>query len=323
MPHTHISHDDRKTIAALLSGGRHNLTEIAAHIGKSPSAVSREVRSRTDPDGTYRAGSADRAARKFRAAANGLRRKIVAGSEALQAVEDGLRRYWSPEQIVGRYRRERGEPLVSPVTIYTYVYRRRKDLVPFLRRADRRRYRRKNGTKQREERREEAKKARIDSRPAVVDGRSRLGDWEGDTIVGQEKTEHVLTHVERKSRFLAADRVRGTAESVLRATLRRFSRYPEKKKLTHTYDNGTTFSAYEELEMKTGMKVFFAHPYHSWERGTNENTNGLLRQFLPRGIFFAGVTQRKLDRFVKLINTRPRKCLDYRTPEEVFNCVSG
>lgn len=323
MPHTHISHDDRKTIAALLQGGRHNLTEIAAHIGKSPSAVSREVCARTDPDGAYRAGSADRAARSLRAAANGLRGKIVAESEALQAVEEGLRRFWSPEQIAGRYRRERGEPLVSPVTIYAYVYRRRKDLVPFLRHADRRQHRRKNGTKQREKRREEAKKARVDSRPAIVDGRSRLGDWEGDTIVGQEKTEHVLTHVERKSRFLAADRVKGTAENVLRATARRFSRYPRKKKHTGTYDNGIQFSSHEEMGKLTGMEIFFAHPYHSWERGTNENTNGLLRQFLPKGMFFAGVTQRKLDRFVKLINTRPRKCLDYRTPEEVFNCVSG
>ena len=322
MPHTHISRDDRKTIAALLLGGRHNLTEIAAHVGKSPSAVSREVGSRTDPDGTYRAGSADGAARGLRAAANGLRRKIVPGSEALRAVEDGLRKYWSPEQVVGRHRRERGAALVSPATVYAYVWRDGRELIPFLRHARKRLHRRRHGTKQREMRREESKKRRIDARPEVVEGRSRIGDWEGDTVVGQEKTEHVLTHVDRKSRFLAADRVRGTAESVLRATLRRFARYPRRKRLTGTYDNGVTFSAHEELEARTGMEIFFAYPYHSWERGTNENTNGLLRQFLPKGTFFAGVTQRKLDRFVRLINTRPRKCLDYRTPEEVFNCVS-
>lgn len=323
MPHTHINLDDRKAIAALLLGGKHNLSEIASRVGKSPSSLSREVRARTGPDGTYRPGAADGNARRLRAAANGLRRKIAAGSDVEREVERGLRRYWSPEQIVGRHRRERGEPLVSPVTIYEYVYRRRKDLVPFLRHADGRPRRRRHGTKVREKRREEAKKRRIDARPAEVEARSRLGDWEGDTVVGQEKTEHVLTHVDRKSRFLAADRVRGTAESVLRATVRRFARYPKWKRRTGTYDNGVTFSGHEEMEARTGMQVFFAHPYHSWERGTNENTNGLLRQFLPKGTFFAGVTQRKLDRFVKLINTRPRKCLDYRTPEEVFNCVSG
>lgn len=322
MPHTHINYDDRKTIATLLLGGKHNQVEIAQQIGKSPSAVSREVHQRTNSTGKYRASFANRQAKNLRAKANGLRRKIVSGNNTHQVIEAGLRKYWSPEQIVGRYRRESGEKLVSPVTIYTYLWREGQELVPFLRQAKKHLHRRRHRTKQREIRREEAKKKRIDERPAIVEERSRVGDWEGDTIVGQEKTEHILTHAERKSRYLAADRVKGTAESVLRATVRRFKRYPKKKKRTGTYDNGVTFSAHEEIEVRVGLQIYFAHPYHSWERGTNENTNGLLRQFYPKGTYFANVTQRQLDRAVKLINTRPRKCLNYRTPEEVFNCIS-
>lgn len=323
MPHTHISHDDRKTIAALVSGGRHNQTEIAAQVGKSPSAVSREMARGSGAGGRYLAGEADRKARGRRGGANAERRVIAAGSGAEKEVEEGLRKYWSPEQIAGRHLLDHGVPLCSHVTIYAFVLSRRKDLVPFLRHGKKRLHRRRHGTGQREMRREEAKKKRIDTRPGVVAERSRVGDWEGDTVVGQEKVLHVLTHVERKSGYLYADKVEGSAEKVRRATERRFGRCPKRKRLTITYDNGVQFSEHETLERNLGAAVYFAFPYHSWERGTNENTNGLLRQFLPKGTYFKDLTQRKLDRYAKLINTRPRKRLGYRTPEEVFNCVSG
>lgn len=323
MPQTHISHADRKTIAALLLGGKHNLTEIASQIGKSPSAVSRETRRGSRENGVYVPGAANAKAATRRGKANALRSKIVPGGEVEAAIEEGLRKFWSPEQIAGRFRVEQGEPFVSHVTIYAYVVRHRKDLVVFLRQGKKRLHRRKHGTKQREIRREEGKKKRIDVRPAVVEKRSRIGDWEGDTIVGQEKTEHVLTHVERASGYLFADRTDGLASTVRRATERRFGRCPKKKIRTITYDNGIQFAEHEMLESRLKIDVYFAFPYHSWERGTNENTNGLLRQFLPKGTYFKSLTQRQLDRFVRLINTRPRKRLGYRTPEEIFMCVSG
>lgn len=322
MPHRHISRDDRKTIAALLLGGRHNQSEIASQIGKSPSAVSREIALGTGADGRYLAGAADAASRARRGAANALRAKLYPGSDAEKALEEGLRRFWSPEQVAGRQHLELGKALVSPAAAYAYLPKARKDLVPLLRHGKKRLHRRRHGTKIREERREEGKKNRIDARPAAVARRSRIGDWEGDTVVGQEKTEHVLTHVERMTGYLLADRVCGAASSVRRATERRFVRHPKRKLLTITYDNGVQFSEHEMLARNLGIDIYFAHPYHSWERGTNENTNGLLRQFLPKGTCFTGVTQRRLDRYVKLINTRPRKRLGYRTPEEVFNCVS-
>jgi IS30 family transposase len=267
-------------------------------------------------------GAANERARACRARANALRAKIVPGGEVEKTIEEGLRKYWSPEQISGRYKLEHGEPFVCAVTIYAYIVVHRKDLILFLRQGKNRRHRRKHGTKQREIRREEEKKKRIDVRPEVVEERSRIGDWEGDTIVGQEKTSHVLTHVERASGYLFGDKTDGLAATVRRATERRFRRCPKKKRLTVTYDNGIQFAEHEELEHNLEIDVYFAFPYHSWERGTNENTNGLLRQFLPKGTYFKSLTQRQLDRFVRLINTRPRKRLGYRTPEEVFNCVS-
>lgn len=135
---------------------------------------------------------------------------------------------------------------------------------------------------------------------------------------------HILTHAERKSRFLLADKVRqATAREVRVLTTKRFNRLPQFKRKTITYDNGIQFAEHETVERDTGMDIYFAYPYHSWERGTNENTNGLLRQFFPKGSAFTPVTQQKLERIVELINTRPRKCLHYQTPEEVFKGCSA
>jgi len=322
MPYRHISRDDRKTIASLISGGRHNHSEIAEQIGKSPSAVSREIAAGSGEDGRYVPGEADRRSAGKRSDANAGRRKITEGSEAEKAVLAGLKLFWSPEQIAGRHLLDSGAPLASHVTVYAYVAAHGKDLFRYLRHGKGRLRRRRHGTKQREKRREEGKKRRIDARPDVVAARSRVGDWEGDTVVGQEKTVHVLTHVDRKTGYLYADVVGGSAEAVRRATERRFGRCPKKKLSTITYDNGTQFAEHETLERNLGIEVYFAHPYHSWERGTNENTNGLLRQFLPKGTHFAGLRQRKLDRYAKLINNRPGKRHGYRTPEEEFNCAS-
>ena len=204
MPYRHISRDDRKTIASLISGGRHNHSEIAEQIGKSPSAVSREIAAGSGEDGRYVPGEADRRSAGKRSDANAGRRKITEGSEAEKAVLAGLKLFWSPEQIAGRHLLDSGAPLASHVTVYAYVAAHGKDLFRYLRHGKGRLRRRRHGTKQREKRREEGKKRRIDARPDVVAARSRVGDWEGDTVVGQEKTVHVLTHVDRKTGYLYA-----------------------------------------------------------------------------------------------------------------------
>jgi len=163
-------------------------------------------------------------------------------------------------------------------------------------------------------------KRRVNSRPQVIEKRKRIGDWEGDTVLGKEKTERILTHVERKSGVLLGDKISNIKAAIVRAvTVRRFLTLPLCKRHTVTYDNGIEFAEFEFIERDARIKVFFAFPYHSWERGTNENTNGLLRQFFPKGTAFRTITQENVDHVVSLINNRPRKRHDYRTPLEVFN----
>lgn len=334
MSYTQISLDERQKLdawkeASLTQG------EMARRLGRSSSTIGREFARNGEPQANwYVARKADKVRRDRRRDANQeVHAKLIAGSFLALFVEDRLRAHWSPEQIVGRLKREKKETknknleTVSHERIYIWIYREHKDLIPFLRHSKKRRYRRRNGTKQREVRREEAKKDRIDTRPKEIEIRKTLGHWEGDTIVGKEKTQRILTHVERKSRFTCADKIeRATAEKVHRASVKRLKRFPRWKRKTSTYDNGVEFSEHKKTERDAQIKIYFAYPYHSWERGTNENTNGLLREFFPKGSPFKDVTQRDLDRAVKFLNTRPRKCLQYLTPEEVFNergCTSN
>ena len=174
------------------------------------------------------------------------------------------------------------------------------------------------GTRIREKQREKLKKRRIDTRPQIVEEKGRIGDWEGDTILGKDR-QYILTHVERKSGLILADKLDVvTAEETRKKTIMRFKRIPREKKKTITYDNGSTFSQHELTERNTGFTIYFAYPYHSWERGCNENANGLLRQFFPKKMAFATITQKEIQKAVRLLNHRPRKRLNYKTPYEVF-----
>lgn len=268
----------------------------------------------------YDAGNAKRATRDRRIKANARFRKIENNTRLERIIVKRLKQYWSPEQIAGRLKLEnRGKTVIGKDTIYKYVYEQRPNLVKYLR-HQKSKYRRKRGTKIREKQREEAKKVRIDQRPQIIEQRIRLGDWEGDTIVGGERTAAMLTHVERKSGYLLADKLNeAKAQNVKEATVRKFQQLPREKRLSITYDNGSEFAEYELIGRQTGAQIYFAYPYHSWERGTNENTNGLLRQFYPKKTPFKNIVQKQLDYVVSLINNRPRKRLAYFSPKEVFN----
>ena len=199
------------------------------------------------------------------------------------------------------------------------MYEVRPELVRYLRRQ-KSKYRKRRGSQARIERNRASKIKRIEERAAIVEMRTRLGDWEGDTVVGKEKTERILTYVERKSGYGLAEKLnKVTAEIVEEKTEELFLNIPASKRLTLTRDNGVEFGDYDRfLEERTGMEVYRATPYHSWERGTNENWNGLLRQFFPKGTNFATITSYDVKRVVKLLNNRPRKRLGYMTPREVF-----
>ncbi|MFH1780425.1 MAG: IS30 family transposase [Candidatus Nealsonbacteria bacterium] len=321
MSYYHFKPEQRNELSVLLRAGLKQ-NKIAELLGKSPAAVSQELsRNRSDNKIGYDAGLAKRKTRERRIMANQRFRKIEKNKWLRNYITKKIKKYWSPEQISGRLKKKWPNNKTRHIgkdSIYNFIYEQRKDLVKYLR-CQKGKYRRRYGTRIREKQREELKKKRIDKRSKIVEKRKRIGDWEGDTIIGKEKTTHILTHVERKSGLLLADKLeRGTAELTKTKTIERFKTIPKNKKYTATYDNGATFSEYEMTEKKTGIEIFFANPYHSWERGTNENTNGLLRQFFPKKSSFAIITQRQIDEACGLINNRPRKRLDYLTPNEVF-----
>lgn len=319
MQYQHITRDERVKIEAWKQAGESN-KEISRLLGRSCSTIGRELKRNK---GSYSAMKAEKRRIFVRRVANTMRLKILVGSSLATCIEEGIKKYWSPEQVAGRIRKDGNELSICHETIYQYIYRQKPELQKFLR-CRKGKYRRRYGTKIREKRREEAKKKRIDTKPKVVEKRSRIGDWEGDIIVGKEKTKHILTHVDRKSGLLLADKLdKTTAEQARKITTRRFKKISKKKYSTITYDNGVQFAEHEALKRDLNINVYFAYPYHSWERGTNENTNGLLRQFIPKGSSFQNITQQKLNRYVKLINTRPRKRHGYLTPLEIFNEKRG
>jgi IS30 family transposase len=223
----------------------------------------------------------------------------------------------SPEQITGK-RKRKGKDYVVHETIYQYLYTERKDLISLLRQK-KGKYRRRSGTKAREKAREWAKKTWITERPEHINDRTEIGHWEGDTVRAKEKTIAIATHVERVSGYAMATKLDyATALNMHKATVTAFQKIPKGKRLSETNDNGSEFAHFELTERELEMKHYSALPYHSWERGTNENWNGLLRQFFPKGSSFATVTQRDVDKAVRNLNHRPRKRLNYLSPYEVF-----
>ena len=238
--------------------------------------------------------------------------------EVREDAERRLREGWTPEMISGRAKLE-GRPSVCKETIYKYIYLDNKkggDLWENLPRAHRKRRRRCPKVDGRGRGRIPNQKM-IDLRPPEVDLRQTVGHWEGDLINGSQGTGHLVTLVERKTRFTLTDRVfsKETRE-VVESITDLLNPLPEVLKGTVTLDNGKEFARHEVLERDTGVAVYFARPYHSWERGTNENTNGLIRRLHPKRSSFLRIDDRALRRIDRFLNDRPRKCLGWRTPRE-------
>lgn len=312
MTHKHIGGEDWPVIARMLKAGFSGV-EIARTLGKDPSAVNRHIKQHGGRD-RYDAREVRRKKHYSRIAAMDSIR-VLKGA-LLRKIISLLKEHYSPEQIAGVL--EQRESTIVASTIYRYIKERAPHLKKFLR-SQKGKYRRKRGTKKREKVRELAKKRRIDERPKVVERRGRIGDFEGDTMLGRDKRVRITTLVDRRSGYLIAYLLpKHNAELLTKLAVQRLKRLPKDKRRTLTLDNGTEFSDWERLEKQTGMTIYFAYPYHSWERGTNENTNGLLRQYFPKSMDFNLITPKELADVVKRLNDRPRKRLKFKSPRQLF-----
>lgn len=312
MSHTHIGKEDWVCIARMLRAG-HSLIEIARTIGKDKSSLGRHVREYGGREG-YDVREVRRKKHMKRITAmEGIR--VVKG-ELLRFITRELKEHKSPEQISGILSLKK--VILAPSTIYRYLNERAPHLKMYLR-SKKGRYRRKRGTKIKERQREEAKKRRIDERPQVIERRSRIGDFEGDTLMGKDKRVRIVSYVDRKTGYLIAFLLpKMRAELLTTLTLKHFRYIPKNHKKTITFDNGVEFSDWDTLEKKSGMTIYFAYPYHAWERGTNENTNGLLRQYFPKSYDFNLITHLELAQVVKRLNDRERKRLKFKSPKQLF-----
>ena len=315
MMYRQLSPEERYMLARLRRQGL-NQAEIARALGRHRSTVSREVRrNSTRADGHYRAFTAQERTNGRRSRS---RRDSRFGADDFALVDELLRRQWSPEQVAGHLRRA-GRLLISHETIYRHVWRDKKAgglLHTHLRGAGKRR-RKRYGTY--DSRGRLVGKRLISERPPEVEERRGVGHWEADTVMGTGSRDCVVTLVERRTGLVLigklADR---TKESFNRRATRLILRHAGAFE-TVTADNGTELHGYERVERLTGATFYFARPYHSWERGSNENANGLLRQYLPKGVSMSGLSQQQCNAIARKLNTRPRKRLGFRTPLECFN----
>jgi len=308
--YTQLTQEERYQIQALMKAG-HNPTEIAEVLGRHKSTIGRELKRNRGLRG-YRPKQAQELAHSRRQSAHHAR----ISAAHWDRVEELLHQDWSPEQVSGWLLREEGIT-ISHEWIYQYVYADKRDggdLHKHLRcqKPRRKRY----GS---HDRRGQIKdRVCIDERPAVIERRSRIGDWEADTVIGKPGGAVLVTLAERKTRHsilaLSPDK---SAKAVKKAIIRVLQPHAAQTH-TITYDNGKEFAYHTEIADALDARGYFAHPYHSWERGLNENMNGLIRQYLPKGKSFDSLTQDDIQHIMDKLNNRPRKCLGFKTPNQVF-----
>ena len=326
LSYTHFTPEERKYLQQLLSQGL-SFRKIAAILERSPSSISREVKRNKAAWKPHRKSDNPYWYNHWRAQNNYIRRRrqqrltaIQPGTDAWTFVITGLEQFWSPETIAGRWHKE--NPMKKPLcasTIYRYI---KKQLFPkieqktHLRRRGKRKYPRNSNYNTIQPDRI------IPEWPDEIRQRKRIGDWEGDTVYGGVGKGLLVTQVDRRSRLLRAGllakRDAGLTQMTICSLLRGLPVH------SISLDNGSEFSEFHAIEEALHTQVYFAEPHKPWQRGTNENTNDILRFFFPKGFDFRTISQDDVDAVVDLINSRPRKCLGWRTPAEVFSeeCVA-
>lgn len=301
--HIHIKHSDRVCIEFLLKKSS-LYKQIGEELGFHRTTIQREVE-RNSVNGIYRARIAEYKTKERRKNSKIQKRILENNRELRTSVMKHLKNDLSPEQIDGTYQR------VSFMTIYRYL-NKNKEFKKYLRRHGKKR--RKYGTRSIQSRYQASKRS-IHER---IINKTVIGNWEGDTIMGKETKLRIITHLDIASGYLVAKLADATADSVYKHARKVFSKLPCS---TITYDNGSEFAYHKMIEKSTGAHVYFADPGKPHQRGANENVNGLLRQYFPKGSSFATITDSDVQKAVAKLNNRPRKRLNYLTPNQVFKGV--
>ena len=310
--YTQLNQEQRYHISGLSKSGW-NQTQIAVEVGVNKSTISREFRRNKGQRGWRPKQAQSMRDERKQACINGKQFSLNEWAE----VERLTRADLSPEQVANRLELEGGLQ-ISPETIYRHIYADKRnggDMHKHLRSQKPHRKRYASGQERRGTIRN---RISIDERPDIVAQKTRIGDWEGDTVIGKNHKGGLVTLAERKSRYVLAGHIRSKhAAGVTAVTTRLLS--PHKDKChTITLDNGKEFAGHESMATKLKADIYFAHPYRSWERGLNENSNGLLRQYFPKGMELTDISEEQVQWAVERLNHRPRKVLGYRTPHEVF-----
>ena len=308
----HVTLDIRSQIYALKATGA-SLHKIANIVDHHVSTISREIKRNKGGRG-YRYKQADAKAVERRSNASGTPKKLTPALVAI--IEEKLLQDWSPEQISGRLKLDGNR--ISHEAIYQLVWKDKRaggTLYKHLRHHGKKYNKRSSGKAGRGS---IPNRIDITERPQIVEQKARIGDWEGDTVISAVSKTAILTVVDRHSKFTRIKKLgRKTAENVRIAMKERMTSLPHPV-FTVTYDNGMEFAAHQEIAADLNARCYFATPYHSWERGLNEHTNGLIRQYLPKSEDFKEVTDDEIQAIEDRLNHRPRKSLDYRTPMEVM-----
>jgi IS30 family transposase len=310
--YTQLTQDKRYQIYAFMKAD-FSQTDISSEIGVHKSTISRELKRNRGQKG-YRPKQAHTMAVERRRQADKF---VKMTPQVISMIEHHIRRDFSPEQVSGFLMRKHNIQ-ISHERIYKHVLTDKEtggNLYRHLRHANKKRKKRYGAHDRRGQIRG---RVSIDDRPAIVDAKKRIGDWEIDTIIGKNHKGALLSIVEMKSKFTLIRKIpKKRADLVAEASIDLLNPYKEKV-LTITADNGQEFAHHERIKEHLKTDVYFAHPYHSWERGLNENTNGLIRQYFPKGMSFETIQEQHVQMAMDRLNNRPRKTLGYKTPNEVF-----
>jgi len=319
MSYKHLSLEERHYIELSMKNEK-TLTEIAKELNRSQSTVSREIKRNLGLRG-YRHKQAEGMAKERHTVKC---KAIKLTAEITAIIDDYIRRQWSPEQVAGRLEKD-GVIKLHHETIYQYILSDKQsggDLYLHLRHQNKR-HRKRYGSGHNRNKSGIPNRTDISERPEEVNQRERVGDWEADTIIGKNHQEAIVTLDERKSKLRLAMPVKSKmAQGVTDAMIYLFKPIEQVVK-TITFDNGKEFTLHEKVAETIFCDTYFAKPYHSWERGQNENANGLLRQYFPKAMELINVTTKQVFDAVDKLNSRPRKCLGFKTPYEVFEELTG